>query len=128
MVTARQVMTTPVITVAATASVDDVAEALKRHGIRAVPVTDEVGADVGLVSELDVQLQDGDECEGGYDHRVDHCHARHRRRGHTPTLPWPTYTQGAGHGWRTRGWHRQPQRPIPAHSNRMGGIVCGGVV
>jgi CBS domain-containing protein len=32
MVTVRQVMTTPVITVAATASVDDVAEALKRHG------------------------------------------------------------------------------------------------
>ena len=59
MVTARQVMTTPVITVAATASVDDVAEALKRHGIRAVPVTDEVGAVVGLVSEFDLQSRTG---------------------------------------------------------------------
>ena len=59
MVTARQVMTTPVITVAVTASVDDVAGALKRHGIRAVPVTDEVGAVVGLVSELDLQSRTG---------------------------------------------------------------------
>ena len=50
MVTARQVMTDPVITVAATASLGDVAEAFKRHRISAVPVMDEAGAVVGLVS------------------------------------------------------------------------------
>lgn len=52
-------MTTPVITVAAAASVDDVAEALKRHGISAVLVLDEGDAVVGLVSESDVQTGTG---------------------------------------------------------------------
>lgn len=58
-VKAREVMTTPVITVTATASVGDVAEALKRHRISAAPVLDEVGAVVGLVSELDAQSGTG---------------------------------------------------------------------
>ena len=58
-VRAREVMTTPVITMAATASVGEVAEALKRHRIRAVPVLDKVGAVVGLVSELDLQSRTG---------------------------------------------------------------------
>jgi CBS domain-containing protein len=59
MVTARQVMTDPVITVAATASLGDVAEAFKRHRISAVPVMDEAGAVVGLVSRFDLLSRTG---------------------------------------------------------------------
>ena len=46
--------TAPVITVAATASVGEVADVFRRDRMSTVPVTDEVAAVVGLVSDFDL--------------------------------------------------------------------------
>jgi CBS domain-containing protein len=47
-------MTTPVVTVSPETPTGAIAEALRRHRISAVPVVDEAGAVVGLVSEYDL--------------------------------------------------------------------------
>jgi len=51
---ARDVMVSPVITVAQTATVRDAARTLIEHGISAVPVVDQANAIVGIVSEADL--------------------------------------------------------------------------
>lgn len=51
---ARDVMVSPVITVRAQASVKDVAEVFVKHRISAVPVVDDDGKIVGIVSEGDL--------------------------------------------------------------------------
>lgn len=52
--TARDIMTSPVITVSLDAPADHIAEMLTRYRISAVPVVDEVGTVLGLVSEYDL--------------------------------------------------------------------------
>ncbi|MCW2134708.1 CBS domain-containing protein [Arthrobacter sp. VKM Ac-2550] len=58
-VTARDIMTTPVISVAAEALVEDVAQMLGKHRISAVPVVDNEQHVVGLVSEYDLLATPG---------------------------------------------------------------------
>jgi CBS domain-containing protein len=55
----KQIMTAPVICARADASISDVATLLTRHQISAVPVTDESGAVIGLVSEYDLLARRG---------------------------------------------------------------------
>ena len=52
-------MTSPVITVAAGASAQHVADVLTEHGISAAPVVDEQGRLLGLVSEFDLLSKPG---------------------------------------------------------------------
>jgi hypothetical protein len=56
---AGEVMTTPVVTVSPDTPTGEIAEALGRHRISAVPVVDEAGAVVGLVSEYDLLAEAG---------------------------------------------------------------------
>jgi CBS domain-containing protein len=58
-ITAGQVMTSPVITVAADARVSQVAEILTSRRISAVPVVDPAGAVLGVVSERDLLARAG---------------------------------------------------------------------
>lgn len=52
-------MTTPVVTAVADTPVGDIAETLRRRRISAVPVVDEAGGVVGLVSEYDLLAKAG---------------------------------------------------------------------
>lgn len=58
--TARDIMTGEVATVSPEASVRELAELLARIGVSGVPVVDEDGRLVGIVTEGDVILQDAD--------------------------------------------------------------------
>lgn len=58
--TARDIMKADVVTIGPTATVRDLAELLATHEISGVPVIDESGALVGVVTEGDVILQDAD--------------------------------------------------------------------
>lgn len=55
----KEIMMTPVICARAETSTLEVATLLARHGISAVPVTDESGSVVGLVSEYDLLAKSG---------------------------------------------------------------------
>lgn len=55
----KEIMTTPVVCAPVDASIADIALLLARHEISAVPVTDERGAVVGLVSEYDLLARRG---------------------------------------------------------------------
>ena len=55
----KEIMATPVVCTRADASISDVATLLARHEISAVPVTDESGAVIGLVSEYDLLARRG---------------------------------------------------------------------
>ncbi|MFN8632294.1 MAG: CBS domain-containing protein [Chloroflexota bacterium] len=55
----KEIMTAPVICAPADASIADVALLLARHEISAVPVTDESGSVVGLISEYDLLARKG---------------------------------------------------------------------
>lgn len=50
----REVMTSPAVTVAAEVSLRDAIDLLDRHAITAMPVVDEAGRPVGVVSEADL--------------------------------------------------------------------------
>lgn len=56
----KEIMTSPVLCVRGDAPVADVATLLAQHQISAVPVTDESGAILGLVSEYDLLARRGD--------------------------------------------------------------------
>ncbi|GAA1337402.1 CBS domain-containing protein [Arthrobacter roseus] len=56
---AADIMSTPVFTVPASASVEEIAGVLGRHQISAVPVVDESGHVLGVVSEYDVLAKPG---------------------------------------------------------------------
>jgi CBS domain-containing protein len=58
--TARDIMTGDVATVSPEASVRELAELLARTGVSGVPVVDDAGRLVGIVTEGDVILQDAD--------------------------------------------------------------------
>ncbi len=58
--TARDIMKTEVVTIGQTATVRELAELLAAHEISGVPVVDESGGLVGVVTEGDVILQDAD--------------------------------------------------------------------
>jgi CBS domain-containing protein len=55
----KEIMTTPVIHAHATTSIANLAELLHRHKISAVPITDDHGVVVGLVSEYDLLAKSG---------------------------------------------------------------------
>ena len=55
----KDIMTSPVIHARADMPVADVAERLADHRISAVPITEDEGAVVGLVSEYDLLAKDG---------------------------------------------------------------------
>jgi CBS domain-containing protein len=55
--TAGDVMTSPCVTVTAETSLEDCARVLERHHIRRVPVVDEDGRCVGIVSQADIALR-----------------------------------------------------------------------
>src|SRR5262249_23931058 len=55
----KEIMTAPVICTRADTSIADIATLLARHKISAVPVTDEQGAVIGLVSEYDLLARQG---------------------------------------------------------------------
>lgn len=59
MVTAGQVMSTPVITVVPRTPIREIADALTRHRISAVPVVDDAGVVLGVVSEYDLLAKSG---------------------------------------------------------------------
>jgi hypothetical protein len=52
-------MTAPVVTVPAGTPVTQIAQTLRRHRVSAVPVLDEAGGVVGLVSEYDLLARSG---------------------------------------------------------------------
>lgn len=56
---AGEIMTSPAVTVTSAASAAEVARALARHRISAVPVVDDAGSVVGLVSEFDLLAKSG---------------------------------------------------------------------
>lgn len=60
MITARDIMKADVVTIGPTATVRELAELLSTHEISGVPVVDESGDLVGVVTEGDVILQDAD--------------------------------------------------------------------
>ena len=51
---AESCMTTPVVTVRANASLEDVIATMETHQIRRVPVVDEDGACIGIVAQADI--------------------------------------------------------------------------
>lgn len=53
----REVMTTPVVSVTPETTIRDAAALLSRHGITAMPVLDQRGELIGVVSEADVLLE-----------------------------------------------------------------------
>jgi CBS domain-containing protein len=55
----REIMTAPVVCTGADATVADVATLLAKHQISAVPVTDDDGGVIGLVSEYDLLARRG---------------------------------------------------------------------
>lgn len=55
----KEIMTSPVICTGSDASVADIATLLAKHQISAVPVTDEDGAVIGLISEYDLLARRG---------------------------------------------------------------------
>ena len=55
----RDIMTTPVVTAPGDMAIGDLADLLARHKITAVPITDEQGVVVGLVSEFDLMAKQG---------------------------------------------------------------------
>lgn len=55
----KEIMTRDVVVASADAAIGDVAELLARHRISAVPITDEDGAVIGLVSEFDLLAKRG---------------------------------------------------------------------
>src|SRR5450756_2367078 len=59
MTTVRDVMTTPVITVRPDTPLKEVARVLVHHLISGVPVVDDVGRVVGLISETDFLVKEG---------------------------------------------------------------------
>lgn len=59
-ITAGQIMSSPVITVGGDATRAELAEVLTRHQISAVPVIDKTGNVLGLVSEHDLLAKPGD--------------------------------------------------------------------
>ena len=58
-VLAGEIMTAPVVSVAADIPVAKIAQLLRRHGISGVPVVDEAEGVVGLVSEYDLLARTG---------------------------------------------------------------------
>ncbi len=60
LITARDIMKADVVTIGPTATVRELAELLSTHEISGVPVVDESGDLVGVVTEGDVILQDAD--------------------------------------------------------------------
>lgn len=58
-ITANEIMSSPVITVPVDATRAQIADLLTRHRISAAPVVDEAGAVVGLVSEHDLLAKSG---------------------------------------------------------------------
>ncbi len=54
MLTAKDIMTTAVITVKPDTSIEDLASLLVKHGISGVPVVDDAGALYGIVTENDL--------------------------------------------------------------------------
>jgi predicted transcriptional regulator len=52
--TAAECMTQPVVTVRASASLDDVVSTMEKHQIRRVPVVDERGCCAGIIAQADV--------------------------------------------------------------------------
>ena len=56
---ARDIMTTPVVTVTADMSIRDLAKILTEKGISGAPVVDDSGRVVGIVSEADVIAKNG---------------------------------------------------------------------
>jgi CBS domain-containing protein len=55
----KEIMTTPVITARAEMPVGEVADLLAKHRITAVPIVDDQGAVVGLISEFDLMSKQG---------------------------------------------------------------------
>lgn len=55
--TARDCMTSPCVTVTAEASLEDCVKALEENHIRRVPVVDESGRCIGIVSQADLSLR-----------------------------------------------------------------------
>jgi CBS domain-containing protein len=55
----KDIMTAPVVSAHAETAVADVAELLSKHRISAVPIVDDEGAVVGLVSEFDLLARSG---------------------------------------------------------------------
>jgi CBS domain-containing protein len=62
---ARDVMTSAVISVGPDTPIGEVARILRDHGISAVPVIDETGAAIGMVSEGDLIGRDEADRDGG---------------------------------------------------------------
>lgn len=60
MITAGDIMSSPVITLPPRATRAEIAASLTRHGISAAPVVDESGNVLGLVSEHDLLAKPGD--------------------------------------------------------------------
>jgi CBS domain-containing protein len=56
---ARDIMTSPVVSVPVSATTGEIAETLHRHRISGVPVVDDSGSVVGLVSEFDLLSRTG---------------------------------------------------------------------
>ncbi|HET6832944.1 MAG TPA: CBS domain-containing protein [Acidimicrobiales bacterium] len=65
----RDVMTSPAITVAQAASFREIVELMLRHGISALPVVDDTGDLLGMISDADLMTKP--------------AHGGRRRRGHT---------------------------------------------
>ena len=63
---ARELMSTPVITVRPEATLKEVAEQMATHRVSGVPVVDEAGLLVGIVAESDIlaKLEDGQKGRG----------------------------------------------------------------
>ncbi len=56
--TAESIMSEPVITVRADAPVDEVVQTMRQHQVRRVPVVDDDGSCMGIVSQADIARDD----------------------------------------------------------------------
>jgi CBS domain-containing protein len=72
-VTARDIMTEKVVTVTRKTAAKEVAEIMARHNVSGVPVLDDTGQLVGIISEKDFMTRMGGQPGGSFMHIISGC-------------------------------------------------------
>ncbi|GAA2437584.1 CBS domain-containing protein [Actinomadura vinacea] len=131
--TVEQVMTTPVIAVVEETPFMEIAEAMARHSIKAVPVVDRDGRVVGIVSDADLLHKEEFKEPGGLERRLFEGRRRRSARAKAAatdavglmTAPVVTLTPGmpVAKAARILAEHGCKQAPVIDRTGRLIGIV-----
>lgn len=129
--TVADVMTREVVAVDAFAPFKDIVRKMQEFGVSAVPVVDEDGRIMGVVSEGDLILKEDPELEGGA-HLFEGIHRRHDRSkaagliaSQLMSVPVITVSPDASLGEAARLMHRKAVKRLPVvdEDGRIQGIV-----